>query len=225
LVGLLDIPASKVSVVHNGVDLSRWSAEPSADDAARRAASDLGDVPYLLYVGAADWRKNTVGMLSGLSRARRQPGGEELVLAWAGRMGGAWQREISRASAALGLGDAVRLLGYLSDEHLGSLYRGAVAQLFVSRAEGFGYPVIEAMASGCPVIASNCSSTHEIAEGAAISVSPEDHDGIADAALSLLRDEGERTRLREAGLQRARTFSVERMARETYAVYQHLLRS
>jgi glycosyltransferase involved in cell wall biosynthesis len=113
----------------------------------------------------------------------------------------------------------VKLLGYVSDQDLAALYRGATAQVFVSRAEGFGYPVIEAMACGCPVITSNRSSLIEIAEGAAVTVDPEDADAIADAIVLLADDNAERRRLSARGIERAARFSLRRMAEQTLDVY------
>jgi glycosyltransferase involved in cell wall biosynthesis len=223
LISLAQVPASKITVVHNGVDLSKWSPSPEPDDAGIRDRHDLAEQPYLLYVGAAEWRKNPHGMMSALKLARSRPGCGELVLAWAGKLDGSWGRRIARAADELGLDNVVRPLGFVSDRDLAALYRGAVAQLFISRVEGFGYPVIEAMASGCPVVASNCSSTAEIATDAALSVDPEDHEAIAAAIAALVTDEGERSRLREAGLLRARRFSLERMALATREVYRELL--
>jgi glycosyltransferase involved in cell wall biosynthesis len=115
------------------------------------------------------------------------------------------------------------LLGYIPDDALGALYRGAVAQLFVSRAEGFGYPVVEAMAAGAPVITSNRSSMAEIAGDAAILVDPEDPRAIADAITALGQSESERRRLSARGAARAHRFSLERMAEETIDVYRDVI--
>jgi glycosyltransferase involved in cell wall biosynthesis len=94
-----------------------------------------------------------------------------------------------------------------------------VAMLFVSRVEGFGYPVLEAMAAGCPVVASNGSSIAEVAADAAIGVDPENHPAIAEAIVALARSDEERRRWRTRGLERAKHFGLERMGRETLDVY------
>ncbi len=214
----LDVPRSKITVVHNGVDLSRWKPEPRPDDAAVRVAHGLNG-PYLLCVGAANWRKNSEGVMQGLARARRQIGKSELVVAWAARLGSDDRDRVLSAARAAGVADAVKLLGYVSDQDLAALYRGATAQVFVSRAEGFGYPVIEAMACGCPVITSNRSSLIEIAEGAAVTVDPEDADAIADAIVLLADDNAERRRMSARGVERAARFSLRRMAEQTLDVY------
>jgi alpha-1,3-rhamnosyl/mannosyltransferase len=116
------------------------------------------------------------------------------------------------------------LLGYVPDFELAALYRGAVAQLFVSHAEGFGYPVVEAMACGCPVITSDRSSTAEIAADAALLVDPESPDAIASAILELAASEQERSRFSGRGAARANRFSLERMADGTLEVYRRVIR-
>jgi glycosyltransferase involved in cell wall biosynthesis len=109
------------------------------------------------------------------------------------------------------------------DATLKAIYRAALATLFVSRAEGFGYPVLEAMASGCPVITSNVSSLPEVAGDAALLVDPEDPTAIAQAVLHLCRDPSSRQELKRRGLVRAQAFSLESQARATLAVYRRVL--
>ena len=221
LMRALRLPSSKITVVHNGIDLTQWSAEPSAEDrevCARFAATGR----YLLCVGAADWRKNLVGALAALARVRRHASFADVTLVWAGSLANVWKEQIQTAADALNIRDAVTLAGFVSDEELGALYRGALALLFVSRSEGFGYPIIEAMAAGCPVITSNCSSMGEIAGDAALTVDPERHEDIA-AAILRAADPHERARLRAAGTSHARRFSIDAMARATLEVYRRLV--
>jgi glycosyltransferase involved in cell wall biosynthesis len=223
LVTLLGVPADRITVVYNGVDLDRWSSEPAQGDREVRAEHNLDDKSYVLYVGAADWRKNRDGMLRALAIARRRAPDLGIVLAWAARLDGETQRQLKREARDLGVADALLLLGYVPDSALGALYRGAVAQLFVSRAEGFGYPVVEAMAAGCPVVTSNRSSMAEIAGDATLLVDPEDPRAIADALIELAGSESERRRLSARGAARARRFSLERMAEETIEVYRDVI--
>lgn len=220
LVELVDVPAGKISVVPNGVDLERWSPEPDMDDRRIREHHDLSDRTYVLYVGAAGWRKNTEGMLSGLQAARRREPDLDIALVWAAELPAEQLRHVHKAIDELGLGGAVQLIGYAPDTDLGALYRGAAAQLFVSRVEGFGYPVVEAMACGCPVIASNQSSVAEIAGDAAWPVDPEDHESIGEAIATLAAASSERSRLSAQGTLRARRYSSRRMALATAEVYQ-----
>jgi len=222
---ILGVSADKISVVYPGVDLSRWSPDPQPGDATHRARLGVADQPYVLCVGAGDWRKNPEGMLSALAIARQRSGLADLTLLWAGRLSPSEKSHIERLTQDMQLESAVLLAGFVSDEALCAAYRGALAQLFVSRYEGFGYPVIEAMALGCPVITANCSSTVEIAEDAAIVVNPEDPDAIAEAIVAFADSASERARYRQRGLDRATHFSFERMGRETAEVYRSVIKS
>lgn len=223
LITLLGLAAKQITVVHNGVDLSRWSPEPEEGDPRVRTRHELGERSYVLYVGTADWHKNQEGMLAALDVARRRAPGLDLALAWAGWLSPQDQRELRRRARALGVSDALLLLGYVPDEELAALYRGAAAQLFVSRAEGFGYPMVEAMSAGCPVIASKRSGTLEISGDAALQVDPEDADGIADAIVTLADSEMERRRISARGVARAQRFSLQRMAEGTLGVYRDVM--
>jgi glycosyltransferase involved in cell wall biosynthesis len=224
LVTLLEVPAKKISVVYNGVDLGRWSPEPAEGDAEVRTRHGLAERSFLLYVGAADWRKNHEGMLRALAIVRRRAPDRDLVLAWAARLDLADQLAVRRRALELGVSSALMLLGFVPDSELAALYRGAVAQLFVSRAEGFGYPVVEAMACGCPVITSDRSSTAEIAADAAVLVDPESPEAIARAILEVAADQQERASLSARGAARASRFSLERMAAGTLDVYRDVIR-
>jgi glycosyltransferase involved in cell wall biosynthesis len=225
LVTLLGVPARKISVVHNGVDLARWAPDDTSDDRAVQHAHGLANTRYLLYVGAADWRKNYAGMLAALAHLKQSGRLGDLALAWAAQLDAGSVQRVQELAEILGIPSAVRLLGFVPDAELAALYRGAVAQLFVSLSEGFGYPVVEAMAAGCPVITSDRSSTAEIAGDAARLVDPENPEAIADAIVELSERDVERRRLSELGRARARLFSLERMAERTLAVYRDVLRA
>lgn len=225
LIARLEVPHQRISIVHNGVDLTRWTAAPQPGDADVKARHGLNGRPYLLCVGAATWRKNSEGVMQGLARARRLIGNEDLLVAWAARLDREDRQRVRAAAEAAGVADAVKLLGYVPDAELAALYRGATAQVFVSRVEGFGYPVVEAMACGCPVITSNRSSLIEIAEDAALTVDPEDPSAIADAIVLLADDNAERRRLAQRGLGRAQLYSLRRMAEQTLEVYRSVVGS
>jgi glycosyltransferase involved in cell wall biosynthesis len=220
-VELLDLPRERVSRVYCGVDVERWSSEPSGDRAATLASFGLGAKPFVIYVGAADWRKNADGMLGGLAAARAR--GLDVELAWAGRLSEGTANELREAASRAGVSGALRLLGFVPDEPLSHLYRAALAHLFVSRAEGFGLTVIEAMASGCPVVTTKEGSLVEIAGAAAITVDPEDHASIGDAMVRLASDGSLRARLVRDGAERATMFTQERQARGMMEVYGRLL--
>jgi glycosyltransferase involved in cell wall biosynthesis len=219
LLRLLEVPARRVTVVHNGVDVSRFRPDPEPADGQVLARHGLAERPFALYVGAVDYRKNIDGMLETVRLARQHPDGRDLLFAWAGASSPSADRMFQREVSSRGLSGAARALGYVPDDELAALYRHARALVFLSRCEGFGYPIVEAMACGCPVIACPETSTGEIATGAALLRAPDDHAGAADALRTLTRDERERRRLRAAGIARAAELSLEKMARETAEVY------
>jgi glycosyltransferase involved in cell wall biosynthesis len=117
---------------------------------------------------------------------------------------------------------ACHFVGYVPDVGLGAIYRAAQATLFVSRAEGFGYPVLEAMAAGSPVVASNTSSLPEVAADAALLVNPEEPAQIAAAVARLAADPRERSRLIQRGRERSGGLTLLSQARGTLEVYRRL---
>jgi len=220
----LGVAASKISVVYNGVSLERWSAEPSLADASVRERYELQGKSLLVFAGDGDFRKNAEGMLGALGILRREKPSMDFTLAWAGRLRDEQKARLQQTASALGATGALRLLGYVPDADLAALYRQAHATLFVSRAEGFGYPVLEAMACGSAVVTSNVSSLSEIAGDVALAVDPEDHPAIAEAILSIDTSGSAREARVTRGRNWASQFSTQRQARETLAVYEQLLR-
>jgi glycosyltransferase involved in cell wall biosynthesis len=219
LIARLDIPRSKIAVVYNGIDEQVWSMESRPDDPQRLAALGLRGQPYLLCVGAVDARKNVEGVMRGLGRAHLLAGHRQLALVWAGQLARAERQELEAQARRAGVLASLKTVGFVSDADLACLYRSATALVFTSRREGFGYPVVEAMASGCPVVTSNCSSLIEVAEHAALTVDPEDSEAIADAIVLLQGDRREIRRLTADGLLRAREFRLERMVEGTLTAY------
>jgi glycosyltransferase involved in cell wall biosynthesis len=177
--------------------------------------------PYILYVGSVEPRKNLLRMLDAY----------QLLLRWSDRwkfmIVGArnyWKSyPVAQKVEQLGLQDQVIFTGYIPDEDLPALYNGAELFCFPSLYEGFGLPVLEAMACGVPVVTSNCSSLPEVAGDAAILVDPYNVDEIADAMKRVLSDRELAQELRHLGLERAKQFSWEKTARETIAVYEKVL--
>jgi glycosyltransferase involved in cell wall biosynthesis len=214
---ILEVPAGKISVVYNAIDLASWSAAPHPADLEQLAVFGLAPRSYLLYAGDADWRKNHRGMFAALAIARRRV--PDLRLVCAGTIDGSRLRRVLDEARRNGVSDAVVLTGHVGEETLRVLYRRAMATLFVSHAEGFGLPMVEAMASGSPLITSDCSSMAEIAEGAALLVPPSRADAIADAILALADNAALREELAAKGLERAKRFSLQRQVRDTEAVY------
>ncbi|HNS95930.1 MAG TPA: glycosyltransferase family 1 protein [Polyangiaceae bacterium] len=221
LIKLLDIPHDRISLVYNGVDLSTFSPHDPGDDQRRLARFALTPRKYLLYAGDLDWRKNTEGMIKSLAFAHRL--GSDLILAFVGDLDASKIEELKRLASYHGVDNRIRRLGFVSDTDLRALYRQALAHLLLSRFEGFGYTVIEAMASGCPVITTRGGSLEEIAGNAAIVQSPDDTEAIGQAIHSLHVDPARRESLISAGLDWAPRFSCEIHASHMLDVFRSVL--
>ncbi|MBL8714821.1 MAG: glycosyltransferase family 4 protein [Myxococcales bacterium] len=217
---LLEVPDDRISVVHNGIDLARFSAEPAADDAAIVARYGL-ERPYFVYVGAWEWRKNAEGMFGALAHARAH--GTALELAFVGNLSAGERGRLEALAESVGVQGQVRALGFVPDEHLPALYRRSLGHVLVSFAEGFGLTLVEAMACGAPLVATAGSSLAEVAGDAGLLVPPDDTRAIGEAMVRLAEQSALRAQLRERGLVRAREFSRERFAERTLAVYARLL--
>jgi glycosyltransferase involved in cell wall biosynthesis len=176
--------------------------------------------PYVLFVGTLEPRKNVVRLVQAYRRAVAASAlPHTLVLA--GPLG--WQAQaLHRELAIRGPGHVV-LTGRATPEELDALYRGAEAFAYPSLYEGFGLPVLEAMARGVPTIVSTASSLPEVTGDAALAVDPRSVAGLAGGLEQVLTDPRESRRLGEAGRKRARGFSWERAARQTLAVYEQVL--
>ena len=155
--------------------------------------------------------------------ARVRTLGLDLTLAWAGHLEPQDQARIEAAAKLAGASESFRYLGYVSDDELSILYRSAVAHILVSRLEGFGLTVVEAMASGCPVVTTHAGSLAEIAGDAALTVNPEDIPSIAAALERLMREPKLRSDLITRGKARAARFSRREQARATAEVYRRFL--
>jgi glycosyltransferase involved in cell wall biosynthesis len=169
--------------------------------------------PYALFVGGIQPRKDPLAAVEALALV---DGALKLVVVGPEKRGG---DEVRSAVRRLGLEQRVELAGHVERDELASLYRGAACLVFPSRYEGFGLPVLEAMASGTPVVAASAGAVPEVAGDAAILVEPGDPAAIAAGIELALAD---RERLVAAGLERVRGFSWAETARRTLAVYREL---
>ncbi|MYD98321.1 MAG: glycosyltransferase family 4 protein [Gammaproteobacteria bacterium] len=170
--------------------------------------------PFFLFVGTKEPRKNLPGTLDGFRRAVAAGLDHDLVLA--GSDG--WEPGIAERIAASGLSDRVVDLGPISSARLAGVYQACSALVLASFYEGFGIPLVEAMAHGKPVITSNNGAMAEIAGDAALFVDPANAASIARAFLKLERDQDTRQRLAANAHRRAKSFSWDRAARETVEV-------
>lgn len=216
----------KLRVIHHGV---ASSFRPAEADERRAIREELGAPHgYLLYAGTLEPRKNVEGVLDAwLALRADDPATPPLVLAG----GHGWRsrpllRKIERMqrSGSPEEGGDLQVLGRVDDERLARLYRGATVFVYPSFYEGFGLPVVEAMASGVPVVTSDRSSLPEVAGDAALTVRPEDPTILGGAIRHLLANPHLAHELAERGLERARRFRWEKAAAEMEEVFAEALR-
>ncbi|MCX7707335.1 MAG: glycosyltransferase family 4 protein, partial [Anaerolineae bacterium] len=210
----------RVITVYNGVDDAFCPADPAAVAAFRRARG-LPD-RFILFLGTLEPRKNLGALLRAYAAVRTRSGEGTPKLVIAGGKGWFYERILTEVDV-LGLGDDVIFPGYVAADELPWWYRAAELFVYPSRFEGFGLPVLEAMACGTPVITTTSSSLPEVAGDAAILVDPDDVSALSDAMERLLADPDLRSALRAAGLQRAARFSWKRTAAETARVHGDVL--
>jgi glycosyltransferase involved in cell wall biosynthesis len=176
--------------------------------------------PYFLFVSEYAEGKGFAEALRVMSVLTEA--GLPHVLKVAGRVPEHRRDAVERLLAGSGCRDRVALLGYVLDEELAALYRGATALIFTSRREGFGRPPIEAMASGTPTVCFDNTSLPEIVDDAGILVPDGDTDAFADAVLRLTKDDSLRADLADRALRRARLFDWDRCAAEHAELYRSL---
>ncbi len=206
LVARYRTPPEKIVVAYPGYDDTLAPVrDPAVIEAAKARYGIAGD--YLLYLGTLQPRKNLARVVEAFASLQS---GASLVLA--GRRGWLYDDLFDRVRR-LGLERRVRFPGYVADEDKAALLSGASAFVFPSLYEGFGLPVLEAQACGCPVITSTTSSLPEVAGDAALLVDPQDTVAIAAAIRRIAADSGLRTTLIEHGLVNVRRFSWEACAR------------
>jgi glycosyltransferase involved in cell wall biosynthesis len=215
LVKLLHAPADRVDVVPLGLG-SPAHAKPIRESEIRERFS-LGDRPVLLSLSAKRKHKNLGALLEALATLPSRP-----VLILAGYQT-PYERELREQAHALGLDDDVRWPGWLDPAELEALWAITAAFVFPSLYEGFGLPVLEAMARGVPVACSDASALPEVAGDAALLFDPTSGPSIADALRRLLAGGAEIERLKRAGLERAAQFTWERTARATLETYSRAL--
>lgn len=221
IVRFLSIPEERIDVIYAGVDrdFAVRALSPRVRDQVR-ARYRIKD-KFLMCTGGVDFRKNLEGLIEGFSQVssllrdilqvviicRISPGEDEALIATARKFG---------------VADRLILTNYVTKEDLIYLYSMATGFVFPSLYEGFGLPVVEAMACGTPVITSSTSSLREIAEGAAVLVDPYNTREIAGGIEALLSDESLRNTIREKGLERAKQFTWEKVAADTLECYEKL---
>ncbi len=227
---LLGVPLDRIMVTPLGVDEEFFSlfgrraqrSEEQSLELRIRLGIPAGR-PILLYVGGHDERKNIRGLVEIAAEAVREierQGGDVPVLVMAGRVSSNKEEErLNHALWDFSMASDTVSLGYVADDDLHSLYAESSVFLFPSLYEGFGLPVLEAMAAGLPVACSNVSSMPEVLGDAGVLFAPDDIRAGAKAVLELLRDPARARELSEAAHRRARSFTWERTAQLTREGY------
>lgn len=211
------VDAGKIQVVYNGVDDSYRRRLP-AEDVDRWLRQLEVERPYLLFVGnPTKPHKNLDNVIQAFARARQRRAFDARLVCVGHR--GPATFKLEQRALQLGVGEHVLMLGHVAGEALPALYQGATLFLYPTLYEGFGLPVVEAMASGLPVITSDNSALKEIAEGHAHLVDPLSVDSIADAIVQCMSDPEHRASLARLGLRRAEAFQWRRTAERTLEIY------
>jgi glycosyltransferase involved in cell wall biosynthesis len=213
LVQVTGVDESRVSVVPNGVD-KRFNPRPPEEVAAIRHRLDIPSSSYVLSLATLEPRKNLAGQLEAWSRCVSQlPDSVWLVIS-----GGKGKDHVFGNLQLQKVPPRVHFTGYVRDEDLPALYSGAMAFLYPSFYEGFGLPVLEAMATGTVAIVSNSTAPQEVAGDAGVAVDPHDHDSIASAIVRVVQDGRWREELCHRSVRRSGAFSWDRTADSTWHV-------
>jgi glycosyltransferase involved in cell wall biosynthesis len=215
IVNFLKVPGKRIKVTPFGVE-ETFKPQSSEEVSLIRKKHNLPE-RFILFVGTIEPRKNIISLLRAYHKLVRSDVG--LVIAG----GHGWLfEEIFREVSRLNLREKVMFPGRVSETDLPALYSAASVFVYPSVYEGFGFPPLEAMACGVPVIVSNTSSLPEIVGDAGILVNPEDSSEIAEAIRSVLDDDSKRENMRTKGIERAKRFSWEKCAGETLRIYAEL---
>jgi glycosyltransferase involved in cell wall biosynthesis len=222
-VRFLKIPEQRVSVVLEGVG---GHYRVIHDRSELREAKSRYGIPgrFVLYVGGFDHHKNLPTLVKAFALLRRQiEWREPLSLVFVGKLSSA-AAAVQAEVAAQYLEESVIFTDYVSEDDAVRLFNAADVFALPSFYEGFGLPVLEAMACGTPVVCSNAASLPEVVGDAAIQCSPESPQEFCDAMQNVLTDQAFQNKLRQKGLARVQDFSWDNMARQTLEVYESVMR-
>lgn len=215
----LDIPSERVDAIYLAA-AGHFQPKPQPEDEAIRRHYDL-PARYVLYMAGHDERKNVSGLLEAFSTVVEADADVTLVVG--GRLPAESRPPLydpRPLAESLDIAQAVQFIGWVEERHKPALYRGAACAVFPSRYEGFGLPVLEALACGTPLVTTTSSSLPELAGDAAFAVDPEDTAALAGAILACLVDQSLVAELRQRGPDQAAGFRWVDTARQTLAVYE-----
>jgi glycosyltransferase involved in cell wall biosynthesis len=222
LMRVLGIPASKIDVVHLGVDLERYRPLGEAEREASKAVLERHQLQagrYFFYMGAADPRKNVDVLIDAFVKAKV----DDFELVLLGKLRPSDEERYRIALEAAGRPRNVRFAGFVPESELPVVIACARGFVFCSTYEGFGNVPVEAMAAGCPVITTGLTSMRETVADAGLLVPPRDAKATADAIRRLAFDDALHRDLSRAGQQRARRFSWRNTALATVQSYRRAL--
>lgn len=221
VIKLLGAPAERVHTIYCGVD-EDFRPLPAAEVAAFRAVKGLPE-QFVLFLGTLEPRKNVTGLIEAYAHWRKQEPQAPLLVIAGGK--GWYYQDIFKLVESLNLTTAIHFTDYIPQPELSLWYNAASLFVYPSHFEGFGLPVLEAMACGTPVITSTVSSLPEVAgtDGTAVLVNPADTAGLAEAMQRVMADAELRRDMAARSLARAASFGWEKTARETVGVYRKVM--
>jgi glycosyltransferase involved in cell wall biosynthesis len=214
---VLGIAPERLQVIHPGVDTRRFS--PGQPDGVRRVLGLPDHARYFLHVGVLRERKNPRGLLEAFQRLAGSVADLHLVCIGPYQTSPDASRKVRALAAQLGIAARVHLVGDVADETLVRAYRGSLALVFPSLYEGFGFPVVEALACGVPVVAGDNSSLPEVGGDLAVLVDARDSTAIATGMTRVLEDDRLRQRVDAAGPEWAQRFSWSGAADRIHDLY------
>ncbi|UCC62303.1 MAG: glycosyltransferase family 4 protein, partial [Anaerolineae bacterium] len=215
----LGVPPERVQVIYEAAAEHFHPIQDVYTIAATTHRYGLEPGSYVLTVGTLEPRKNHTRLVGAFHLLRQQRATQGLKLVLVGRKG--WLcDDLFQRIQALGLTDDVIITGAIPDHDLPALMNGALVFIYPSLYEGFGLPLLEAMACGTPVIASNRSSMPEVVGDAGLLVDPEDESALAEALMAILRDKTRRQEMSCRGIEQATRFSWKKAAKQTIRVYE-----
>ncbi len=220
---IFDVNPEKIKVIYNGID-KRFFIKPTSD-----AISDLKKKykikkDYILYLGQLEPRKNLTRLIEAFSELKERNLGEDFQLVIAG--GSGWLAKVIRHIASDSkYSEDIIFTGYIKPDDLTSIYGGAKLFVFPSIYEGFGMPVVEAMACGLPVVLSDIPALKEVAGGIGVLVNPYSVSGMAQAMWKVLSNNSLQKELIQKGFKRAEEFSWQQCAKETLKLYEEVRKS